>query len=145
MVESTTIKITNAVKDKLLNLKIDNESYSVIIANLLEENERLKEDVDYLKEEKKDLYKLALKTSDSVALINNVHKATYFIVKVIEDKTLDNAEQLRQLKEYLSEMLASDKDSVIATIKNLKEMLELEEADVPEVLVEFENYVQEKY
>ena len=145
MVESTTIKITNAVKDKLLNLKIDNESYSVIIANLLEENERLKEDVVYLKEEKKDLYKLALKTSDSVALINNVHKATYFIVKVIEDKTLDNAEQLRQLKEYLSEMLASDKDSVIATIKNLKEMLELEEADVPEVLVEFENYVQEKY
>lgn len=145
MVESTTIKITNAVKDKLLNLKIDNESYSVIIANLLEENERLKEDVAYLKEEKKDLYKLALKTSDSVALINNVHKATYFIVKVIEDKTLDNAEQLRQLKEYLSEMLASDKYSVIATIKNLKEMLELEEADVPEVLVEFENYVQEKY
>ena len=145
MVESTTIKITNAVKDKLLNLKIDNESYSVIIANLLEENERLKEDVAYLKEEKKDLYKLGLKTSDSVALINNVHKATYFIVKVIEDKTLDNAEQLRQLKEYLSEMLASDKDSVIATIKNLKEMLELEEADVPEVLVEFENYVQEKY
>ena len=128
-----------------INLKIDNESYSVIIANLLEENERLKEDVVYLKEEKKDLYKLALKTSDSVALINNVHKATYFIVKVIEDKTLDNAEQLRQLKEYLSEMLASDKDSVIATIKNLKEMLELEEADVPEVLVEFENYVQEKY
>ena len=145
MVESTTIKITNAVNDKLLNLKIDNESYSVIIANLLEENERLKEDVAYLKEEKKDLYKLALKTSDSVALINNVHKATYFIVKVIEDKTLDNAEQLRQLKEYLSEMLASDKDSVIATIKNLKEMLELEEADVPELLVEFENYVQEKY
>ena len=145
MVESKTIKITNAVKDKLLNLKIGNESYSVIIANLLEENERLKEDVAYLKEEKKDLYKLALKTSDSVALINNVHKATYFIVKVIEDKTLDNAEQLRQLKEYLSEMLASDKDSVIATIKNLKEMLELEEADVPEVLVEFENYVQEKY
>ena len=145
MVESTTIKITNAVKDKLLNLKIDNESYSVIIANLLEENERLKEDVAYLKEEKKDLYKLALKTSDSVALINNVHKATYFIVKVIEDKTLDNAEQLRQLKEYLSEMLASDKDSVIATIKNLKEMLELEEADVPEVLVEFENSVQDKY
>ena len=145
MVESTTIKITNAVKDKLLNLKIDNESYSVIIANLLEENERLKEDVAYLKEEKKDLYKLALKTSDSVALINNVHKATYFIVKVIEDKTLDNAEQLRQLKEYLSEMLASDKDSVIATIKNLKEMLEVEEADVPEVLIEFENYVQEKY
>ena len=85
MVESTTIKITNAVKDKLLNLKIDNESYSVIIANLLEENERLKEDVAYLKEEKKDLYKLALKTSDSVALINNVHKATYVLNNSVEN------------------------------------------------------------
>ena len=85
MVESTTIKITNAVNDKLLNLKIDNESYSVIIANLLEENERLKEDVAYLKEEKKDLYKLALKTSDSVALINNVHKATYVLNNSVEN------------------------------------------------------------
>ena len=42
-------------------------------------------------------------------------------------------------------MLATDKDSVIATISNLKEMLELEEADVPEVLIEFESYVQENY
>lgn len=141
MVESTTIKITNAVKDKLLELKVDNEGYSTIIANLLIENEKLKEDVEYLKEEKKDLYKLALKTSDSVALVNNIHKATYFIVKVVYDSTLENAEKLEQLKEYLSEMLATDKDSVIAAIDNILDMLAIEEADVPEVLVQFKKYV----
>ena len=141
MVESTTIKITNTVKDKLLELKVDNEGYSTIIANLLIENEKLKADVEYLKEEKKDLYKLALKTSDSVALVNNVHKATYFITKVISDSTLENAEKLEQLEEYLSEMLASDKDSVIAAIDNILDMLATEEADVPEVLIQFKKYV----
>lgn len=141
MVESTTIKITNTVKDKLLELKVDNEGYSTIIANLLIENEKLKADVGYLKEEKKDLYKLALKTSDSVALVNNVHKATYFITKVISDSTLKYAEKLEQLEEYLSEMLASDKDSVIAAIDNILDMLATEEADVPEVLIQFKKYV----
>jgi len=42
MVESTTIKITNTVKDKLLELKVDNEGYSTIIANLLVDYEKLK-------------------------------------------------------------------------------------------------------
>ena len=123
MVESTTIKITNTVKDKLLELKVDNEGYSTIIANLLIEYEKLKADVEYLKEEKKDLYKLALKTSDSAALVNNVHKANYFITKVISDSTLKYTEKLEQLEEYLSEMLAT------------------EEADVPEVLIQFKKYV----
>lgn len=141
MVESTTIKITNTVKDKLLELKVDNEGYSTIIANLLIENEKLKADVEYLKEEKKDLYKLALKTSDSVALVNNVHKATYFITKVISDSTLKYTEKLDQLEEYLSEMLATDKDSVIAAIDNIIDMLATEEADVPEVLIQFKKYV----
>jgi len=94
-----------------------------------------------LKEEKKNLYKLALKTSDSAALVNNIHKATYFIVKVVYDSTLENAEKLEQLKEYLSEMLASDKDSVIAAIDNILDMLATEEADVPEVLIQFKKYV----
>lgn len=141
MVESTTIKITNTVKDKLLELKVDNEGYSTIIANLLVDYEKLKADVEYLKEEKKNLYKLALKTSDSAALVNNIHKATYFIVKVVYDSTLENAEKLEQLKEYLSEMLASDKDSVIAAIDNILDMLATEEADVPEVLIQFKKYV----
>ena len=39
-------------------------------------------------------------------------------------------------------MLATDKDSVIASIDNLKDMLASEEASVPEVLLAFESYVE---
>ena len=137
----STIRIRSSLRTELDSHKVENESYSVVITNLINENARLKEDVEYLKEEKKDLFKLALRTSDSVALVNNVHKATYFIVKVVYDRTLEPEEQLKLLEEYLSEMLASDKASVIATIDNLKDMLATEEEAVPEVLVEFEEYV----
>lgn len=142
MVDYTTIKITNNVKDKLLELKVDNEGYSVIIANLLEENKKLKEDVEYLKEDKSKLYKLALATSDSVALVNNIHKVTFFITLVVNDVSSTEEEKLTDLKKYLKEMLATDKDSVIASIDNLKDMLASEEASVPEVLLAFESYVE---
>ena len=142
MVDYTTIKITNNVKDKLLDLKVDNEGYSVIIANLLEENKKLKEDVEYLKEDKSKLYKLALATSDSVALVNNIHKVTFFITLVVNDVSSTEEEKLTDLKKYLKEMLATDKDSVIASIDNLKDMLASEEASVPEVLLAFESYVE---
>ena len=142
MVDYTTIKITNNVKDKLLELKVDNEGYSVIIANLLEENKKLKEDVEYLKEDKSKLYKLALATSDSVALVNNIHKVTFFITLVVNDVSSTEEEKLTDLKKYLKEMLATDEDSVIASIDNLKDMLASEEASVPEVLLAFESYVE---
>ena len=142
MADSTTIKITNTVKDKLLELKIDNEGYSVIIANLLEENKKLKEDVEYLKEDKSKLYKLALATSDSVALVNNIHKVTFFITLVVNDVSSTEEEKLTDLKKYLKEMLATDKDSVIASIDNLKEIFSSEGASVPEVLITFESYVE---
>jgi len=142
MVDYTTIKITNNVKDKLLELKVDNEGYSVIIANLLEENKKLKEDVEYLKEDKSKLYKLALATSDSVALVNNIHKVTFFITLVVNDVSSTEEEKLTDLKKYLKEMLSTDKDSVIASIDNLKDMLASEEASVPEVLLAFESYVE---
>ena len=142
MADSTTIKITNTVKDKLLELKIDNEGYSVIIANLLEENKKLKEDVEYLKEDKSKLYKLALATSDSGALVNNIQKIIFFIGLVVNDVSSTEQEKLTDLKKYLKEMLATDKDSVIASIDNLKEIFSSEGASVPEVLITFESYVE---
>lgn len=42
--ESTTIKVSIAVKNELQTLKIDNEGYSVVIKRLIEENKQLKED-----------------------------------------------------------------------------------------------------
>ena len=144
-VDYSTIRIKNNLRKTLDSYKIENETYSVVIFNLIKENERLKEDVAYLKEEKKDLYKIVLSTSDSVALIDYIYKATYFITKVLNDNTLTEEEQLQDLKTYLKEMLESYPYDVKATIKNLKEMLELEKVDVPEVLIKFEKYVEENY
>jgi len=135
MANSTTIKISNEVRDKLTDLKLDNEGYSVVIARLIEENKALRED-------KANLYKMALGTSDSVALPNNVHKATYFIVKVLSDTGVNDSEKLDLMKTNLSEMLETDPTSITASIDNLKEMLILDSEEVPSVLIEFENYIK---
>ena len=144
-VDYSTIRIKNDLRKELDSYKVEAESYSVVIAKLIEENKKLKGTVEYLKEDKKKLYKLVLVISDSVALVNNIHKATYFIGLVINDESTTNEEKLQELEIYLSEMLESNPEDVKATIRNLKEMLELDEVAVPEVLIEFENYVEEKY
>lgn len=42
-VDYTTIRIKNDVKKELDNLKIENETYSVVISQLLKDNKRIKE------------------------------------------------------------------------------------------------------
>ena len=141
-VDYSTIRIKNDLRKTLDSFKVEAESYSVVIAKLIEENNKLKEDVEYLKEDKAKLYKLALATSDSVALVNNVHKATYFIGLVVNDVTSTEEEKLQDLKTYLKEMLEDNPEDVIATIDNIKNMLATEEASVPEVLITFEDFVR---
>lgn len=135
MANSTTIKISNYVRDKLTDLKLDNEGYSVVIARLIEENKQLRED-------KANLYKMALRTSDSAAFPNNIHRITYFIAKVISDIGTNDSEKLELMKTYLSEMLETDPTSITATIENLKEMFTIDGDEVPPVLCEFENYIK---
>ena len=135
----STIRIKSSLRNVLDSYKVEAESYSVVMTNLINENKRLKEDVEYLKEEKKDLYKLALKTSDSAALINNIHKATYFIAKVIEDVGTTEEEKLQVLKTYLKEMLEEDPTSILTAIEILKDMAEESSLDI---LTKFENYVK---
>ena len=144
-VDYSTIRIKNSLRKELDSLKVESETYTVVISKIIEENLRLKETVEYLKEDKQKLYKLALETSDSVALVNNIHKATYFIALVLNDISLSSEEQLQELKTYLQEMLESNPSDVIATIDNLKDMLATEEADVPEVLIDFEDYVRKNF
>lgn len=141
----TSLKISEELKEELNNYRYEKEAYHVVIKRILEENKQLKEDVEYLKKDKEQLYKLALKTSDSIALVNNFHKATYFITSVLNDITLAEEEKLKHLKKYLKEMLETNPEDVLETIRNLKNMLELEEIPVPEVLIKFENYVEENY
>lgn len=62
-VDYSTIRIKNDLRKELDSLKVEAESYSVVIAKLIEENKKLKEDVEYLKEDKRKLYKLLSKDS----------------------------------------------------------------------------------
>ena len=144
-VDYSTIRIKNDLRKELDSLKVEAESYSVVIANLINENKKLESYVEYLKEDKAKLYKLALATSDSVALVNNVHKATYFIALVVNDISSTEEEQLQDLKKYLKEMLEDNPEDVVATIENFKDMLGTIEKDVPEVLLAFEDYVVKNY
>ena len=82
---------------------------------------------------------MALATEDSAALINNVHKATYFIAKVIEDVGTTEEEKLQVLKTYLKEMLEEDPTSILTAIEILKDMAEESSLDI---LTKFENYVK---
>ena len=133
MAELKQVKLNAEVKAELDSLKFyENDSYSTVIKRLIEENKQLKED-------KIQLYKMALRTEDSVALVNNVHKATYFIAKVIEDVGTAEEDKLQVLETYLSEMLATDSTSILTAIDILKDGTEEE---VPEVLTKFENYVK---
>lgn len=127
------MKIEATVKEDLDSLKFyENESYTSVIKRLVEENKQLKED-------KKQLYKLALATEDSAALVNNVHKATYFIANVIEDVGTTEEEKLEVLKTYLKEMLEEDPDSILTSIDILKDSASGSSEDI---LTKFENYVK---
>lgn len=129
----TTIKLPKKLKEELDSIKYyETEPVYNVVKRLIEENKQLKED-------KKELYKMALATEDSAALINNVHKATYFIAKVIEDVGTTEEEKLQVLKTYLSEMLEEDPTSILTAIEILKDMAEGSSLDI---LTKFENYVK---
>ena len=129
----TTIKLPKKLKEELDSIKYyETEPVYNVVKRLIEENKQLKED-------KKELYKMALATEDSAALINNVHKATYFIAKVIEDVGTAEEEKLQVLKTYLSEMLEEDPTSILTAIEILKDMAEGSSLDI---LTKFENYVK---
>ena len=127
------MKIEATVKEDLDSLKYyENESYTSVIKRLIEENKQLKED-------KIKLYKLALRNEDSTALPNNVHKATYFIVKVLSDIGTNDSEKLDLMKTNLSEMLETDPTSILTSVEILKEGASEESI---EILTKFENYVK---
>lgn len=64
-VDYSTIRIKNSLRLELDSLKVESESYSVVIARLVEENKRLKESVEDLKADKDKLFKIALSDNDS--------------------------------------------------------------------------------
>lgn len=134
----TTMRITNNVKTKLEDMKIDNESLSNVIARLIEDNKQLRQD-------KKTLYEIALRTSNSIAFTNNIHRATFFISRCLFDTGVSENEKLDDLKKYLNEMLTTDPNSVIDSVDNLKDMFVGNGEEIPQTLLDFESYIRENH
>ena len=132
----TTIRVYADTKDKLKEFKIGNEGDAVVIERLIADNKELRKDKD-------TLYKIILKTSDSLAFPNNIHRATFFITKVVYDSGINDEEKIETLKKYLAEMLKSDSSSITASIGNMKDMLNTVGEPVPQTLLDFEVYVND--
>ena len=127
--ESTTIKISSKVRDKLTDLKIDNEGYSVVIARLIEENKQLKED------------KVKLLNAVSYSAVANSDVRTYTeIIKIIVDGSSEN--KLQELKNYFNnEKLMVEPIEVNEAVENVKK--QYVNNDVPSVLIDFEAYIND--
>lgn len=57
-VDYSTIRIKNSLRLELDSLKIESESYSVVIANIIRKNKELEAEVEELKADKKELFRL---------------------------------------------------------------------------------------
>ena len=57
-VDYSTIRIKNSLRLELDSLKVESESYSVVIANIIKKNEELEAEVEELNADKKELFRL---------------------------------------------------------------------------------------
>lgn len=126
MANSTTIKITNEVRDKLTDLKLDNEGYSVVIARLIEDNKKLSED--------KEMLSSVLR---NISVSNTDIKVYSEIISFIVNGSSEN--KLQDLKNYFSNKIEVESIEILEALENVKKYY-VEE--VPSVLIEFENYIK---
>ena len=66
MASNINIKVTENVKKQLDEMKLESESYNVLIQRLMRENQELRQDKD-------TLMKIAMKTPDSIAFPQIAH------------------------------------------------------------------------
>lgn len=111
MASNINIKVTENVKKQLDDLKLEGESYNVLLQRLMSE-------VKALKEDKAMLMKIAMKTPDSIAL-PNVTQSTYFaLMQVLKDKALSPIDKLNALKVYLKPSLDINPEGVLNAVNS---------------------------
>ena len=71
-----------------------------------------------------------------------IHEA---VGEVVYDNGIDDEAKFETLKKYLNEMLADDPNSISASIENMKEMLTGIGEPVPQILLNFESYVDANF
>ena len=126
MANSTTIKISNEVRDKLTDLKLDNEGYSVVIARLIEENKSLKQDKAML-----------TNVLNNISVSSTDIKLYSEIISFIVNGSSEN--KLQELKNYFSNKIEVETIEILEALENVKKSYV---SEVPSVLNDFEAYVR---
>jgi len=129
LVDYSTIRIKNTIRKELDSLKVESESYSVVINNLLAENKRLHKDNNLL--------------SDVLANIStskfNV-KLYAEVISVIISGSSEDENKLQDLINYFSDKIEVEAIEVLEAIDKAKAVVN-DEA----VLNSFESYVNDKF
>lgn len=129
LVDYSTIRIKNTIRKELDSLKVESESYSVVINNLLAENKRLHKDNNLL--------------SDVLANIStskfNV-KLYAEVISVIISGSSEDENKLQDLINYFSDKIEVEAIEVLEAIGKAKAVVNDES-----VLNSFESYVNDKF
>ena len=111
MASNINIKVTENVKKQLDDLKLEGESYNVLLQRLMSE-------VKALKEDKAMLMKIAMKTPDSIAFPNVTHSTYFALMQVLKDNALSPIDKLNALKVYLKPSLEINPEGVLIAVNS---------------------------
>ena len=109
MASNINIKVTESVKKQLDEMKLEGETYNVLIQRLMRENKALQDD-------KHTLMKIAMKTPDSIALPTISHTTYFALTRVLLDNATSDEDKLSHLKSYLHGAMSQDPDEVLRNV-----------------------------
>lgn len=82
--------------------------------------DKLEKENKMLKQDKDELMKIAMKTSDSIAFPNIAHYVSFALIETLKDNSSDE-EKLEKLKNYLKPSLDKDVHEVLKYIEEFKQ------------------------
>lgn len=111
--DTTTIKVTQFVKQQLDSYRFEKEAYNTVIQRLLNENEELRKD-------KTNLLKIAV-NSNNVNTFPDIRRTSkYTVLSIISDDNLTDNEKLNCLRVFLKPDLETNTSTVLAGISEIE-------------------------
>ena len=128
LVDYSTIRLKNTIRKELDSLKVESESYSVVINNLLAENKRLHKDNKLLSD--------VLRSISTSSI--NVKLYTEIMLYTISDSSEDHV-KLDSLLNYFKDKIEVESVEVLEAIDNAKAVINAESVlDSFEILIKDE-------
>lgn len=126
-VDYSTIRIKNDIRKKLDSLKIETESYSVVIAKLLEDNKKLQEDKELL-----------ANVITNISISNNAVNLYVEIINFVVNGSSED--KLQELKGYFLDKVTVETIEILEAISIAKTV---NNAEAVRVIDEFEAVIKD--